>query len=163
MGDARIWQSRPWGCPWGYLEGEPLDVYHLPKPAQGRVDELQHRQEGNEVGRNVGHEPHGGSSPVARSFQDVLLLPVWKKTPMGSRGRASPVQGLLSLRGCLHTTGSPNLGPPAMSTCAPKLPPRLACTGRTRAAPLHHPSPCTHPRERRILALPLNLDSSTSG
>jgi len=154
-----IWQPSPWG----YLEGEPLDVHHLPQPAQSSIDELQHRQEGDKVGRNVGHEPHGGGSPIARSFQDVLLLPARKKIPIGLRGQASCVQGQLSLRGCLHTAGSPTLGALAMSTCAPKLPLRLPCTGRTRAAPLCHPSRHTHPLDRRTLALPLNLDSSTSG
>lgn len=51
-----------------------MDVYHLAEPAEGSVDELQHSQEGDEVGRNVGHEPHGGGSPVASSFQDVPLF-----------------------------------------------------------------------------------------
>lgn len=83
-----------------------------------------------------------------------------KKTLMGSRGPASPVQGQLSLRGCPHPTGSPNLRPPAMST---KLPLWLPHTSRTRAALLYRPSPRTHPLERRMLPLPLNLDSSTSG
>lgn len=46
------------------------------------------------------------------------------------------------------------------STCVSPGCPR---TGRMCGASVHHPSPHTHPRERRMLALPLNLDSSTSG
>lgn len=119
---CRIWQPRPWVCSGGYLEGETLDVNHVPKPAEGSVDELQHGQEGNEVGCNVGHKPHGGGSPAASSFQDVLLFPAWKKTPMYSSGWASPTPGQCSLQGCVPITGSPSLGPPTVSNRAPKCP-----------------------------------------
>lgn len=161
-GGCRIWQPRPWVCSWGYLEGKTFNVYHLPEPAEGSIDELQHGQEGDEVGCNVGHETHGGGSSVASSFQDVLLFPAWKKTPMDSSGWTSPMPGQRSLHGCVHTTGSQPWATHSVHLC-PKVPPWLPCTGRTHAAPLHCPSPHTHPLERRMLALPLNLDSSTSG
>lgn len=119
MGDAGSASS------WGYLEGKTLNVHHLPEPAQGSVDELQHGQEGDEVGRNVGHEPHGGGSPIASSFQDVLLFPAWKKTPMCSCGWASPMLGQRSLHGCVHTTGSPSLVCPKRHHGFPAVPRRV--------------------------------------
>lgn len=134
-GECRLWQPRPWGCPWGYLEGEPLDVHHLPKPAQGSVDELQHRQEGNEVGRNVGHEPHGGGSPVACSFQDVLLFPAWKKDPDGLTWPCIPCAGsaLAPWVSAPHRLSQPQatrhvhqiapvVSPHQQDTCSPTLP-----------------------------------------
>lgn len=104
-----------WGT-WEYLEGEVFDFHHLPKPAQGSIDELQHGQESNEVGCNVGHESYGGGSPIAGSFQDVPLFPGRKETLTGSRCQSlqTSLRGLQNLchlqcPNCTHSCPVPPL------------------------------------------------------
>lgn len=64
------------GRPERYLEAELLDVHHGPQPGQGGVDEGQHRQEGDQVGCDVGNDLHRHGSPAAGGFQEVLSISV---------------------------------------------------------------------------------------
>lgn len=59
-----------------YLESEPMYIHHFPQPGKSSIDEGQHSQKGNQVGCNISNKGYGIRGSVARSLQDIPLLPV---------------------------------------------------------------------------------------
>lgn len=160
--------------------GEGCRIWQL-KPALGHTWKV--RPSMSTISPNQRRAALMNSSTAKKAMRLAAMLAT-SPTEVAAPLLAASRMFLSSLRGkrpqCTHLAGHPpcQVSAHSMDVCTPQalpalghpqcplvpqVPPRLPCSGRLCAAPLQCPSPHTHPLARWMLALPLNLDSSTSG